>query len=434
MRISFKPILTLGVVASLGGGLGWAQDLNPSNLTNSPYSRYGFGKLETMGNTATHAMGDLGVSLRSSNYTNLANPASYTAIDTLTMIFDMSLKAEWTNFHEGDASANDWNAGFSAFSFQFPLWRNFAMALALTPYSTVGYTYGYSEDLALDGGLTSADTLVYTNSYSGSGGINKVLAGIGWKALSTKSFDLNVGANFSYIFGSVSHAGTFYISSGQGQSTYITREFEARGWEATLGLQLTQRISRSKALIYGLTFSPETNINATTESLKYSNTDTTRVDGDITLKSPLKFGAGVSFISGRKWNVGAEFNFENWSKLDGFDANLQKSSDIYKNVTKFAVGMEYLPDLYNRNYLKTVRYRAGANVKNSYVTVNGDTNMEYTVSAGLGFPINKRSLLNFSAGYTRIEPGNSNLMKENYVCLSLGLTFNETMFFRNKLR
>jgi hypothetical protein len=324
MRISFKPLLTLGIVASACGSIGFAQDLNPSNLTNSPYSRYGFGKLETMGNTATHAMGDLGVALRSSSFTNLANPASYTAIDTLTMLFDMSLKAEWTNFHENGASANDWNAGFSAFSFQFPLWRNFAMALSLTPFSTVGYTYGYTEEQPLEGGLTAADTLLYTNSYSGSGGINKIMAGIGWKALSTKKVDLSVGANFSYIFGTVSHAGTFYISSGQGQSTYITRDFEARGWDATIGAQLAHRVSRQKALVYGLTFAPQTRLKTTTESLKYSNTDTTSISGDVTLKTPTKLGVGISYIQGRKWNVGAEFNFENWSKLDGFDANLQK--------------------------------------------------------------------------------------------------------------
>jgi long-subunit fatty acid transport protein len=422
------------MVVSACGSLGWAQDLNQSNLTNSPYSRYGFGKLETMGNTATRAMGDLGVALRSSSITNLANPASYTAIDTLTMLFDMSLKAEWTNFHENGASANDWNAGFSSFSFQFPLWRNFAMALSLTPYSTVGYTYGYSEELPLEGGLTSADTLIYTNSYSGSGGINKIMAGIGWKALSRKSWDLNIGANFSYIYGTVSHAGTFYISSGQGQSTYITRDFEARGWDATLGLQLTQRISKRRALIYGLTYAPETRLHTTTESLKYSNTDTTSYSSSVSLRTPAKFGVGISYIQDRKWNVGAEFDFENWSKLEGLNANLEKKSDIYKNVAKFAVGMEYLPNLYARNYLKTVRYRAGANVKNSYVTVDGDKNMEYTVSAGAGFPIGKRSLLNFTAGYTRIEPASSQMMSENYVYLSLGLTFNEGMFFRNKLR
>jgi long-subunit fatty acid transport protein len=424
----------MGVAIAACSGIGWAQNLNPSNLTNSPYSRYGFGKLETMGNATTHAMGDLGVSLRHSTLTNLANPASYTAIDTLTMLFNMDLKAEWTNFRENGASASDWNAGFASFSFHFPLWRNFAMALSLTPYSTVGYTYGYSEQQALDGGLTASDTLIYTNSYSGSGGINKVMAGIGWKPISTRNVDLSLGANFGFIFGTVSHSGTFYIYSGQGQNTYISREFTARGWDATLGMQLTQRISPRRSLVYGLTLSPQTRIHTTTLSEKYSNTDTTSLSNSVNLKTPLKFGVGVSYIQTRKWNVGAEFDFENWSKLDGLDANLQKSSGIYKNVAKFAVGMEYLPDLYSRNYLKTVRYRAGANVKNSYVSLNGDTNMEYTLSAGCGFPINKRSLLNFSAGYTRIEPANNNMMSENYLCFTLGLTFNEFMFFRNKLK
>ncbi len=425
--------MTLGLVCA-AGVMAYGQNLNPSNLTNSPYSRYGFGKMETVGNSATRAMGGVGISLRNSMITNLANPASYTAIDTLTMLFDMGAKADLASFSENGQRENDWNAGFTSFSFQFPLWHNFAMAVAFAPYSTVGYSYGYTEQELLDGGLTAADTLLYTNSYSGSGGTNRFMAGIGWRAYSNKKFELNVGANVGYIFGTASHTGTFYIYSGQGQNTVISREFTTRGWDLTLGIQALQRISPRRALVYGLTFSPKTKLSIDSENLKYSNTDSTYNAQRFNLYTPLRAGVGISYIQERKWNVGAEFSFENWGKVAGLDVNLQKSNDVYKNIAKFAVGMEYQPEIYSRNYLKTVRYRAGAQVKNSYLNLNGSKNMEYTVSAGCGFPINKRSLINFSAGYTRVEPSRSGLMSEDYLSLTLGLTFNEIMFFRDKLK
>ena len=61
---------------------------NPSNLTSSPYTRYGFGKLGNVGNASTRGMGDAGIATRTNLYTNLFNPASLTAIDTLTMLFE----------------------------------------------------------------------------------------------------------------------------------------------------------------------------------------------------------------------------------------------------------------------------------------------------------------------------------------------------------
>ena len=63
-----------------------AQNLNTSNLTSSPYNRYGYGRLGSMGNTVTRSMGDVGIAIRSNQYTILANPASLTAIDTLSML------------------------------------------------------------------------------------------------------------------------------------------------------------------------------------------------------------------------------------------------------------------------------------------------------------------------------------------------------------
>jgi hypothetical protein len=55
-----------------------AQNLNTSNLTSSPYNRYGYGRLGSTGNTVTRSMGDVGIAIRSNQYTTLANPASLT--------------------------------------------------------------------------------------------------------------------------------------------------------------------------------------------------------------------------------------------------------------------------------------------------------------------------------------------------------------------
>ena len=58
------------------------------NNTNSPYTRYGYGQLADHGSGNSKAMGGIAYGLRDKYQTNFANPASYTAVDSLTFMFD----------------------------------------------------------------------------------------------------------------------------------------------------------------------------------------------------------------------------------------------------------------------------------------------------------------------------------------------------------
>ena len=55
---------------------------------NSPYSRYGMGILSNQSLGINRQMGGLGYGLRSSEYINILNPASFSQADTLTMLFE----------------------------------------------------------------------------------------------------------------------------------------------------------------------------------------------------------------------------------------------------------------------------------------------------------------------------------------------------------
>ena len=57
------------------------------NNTNSPYTRYGYGQLAEQGSGNSRAMGGIAYGLRDRYQINFANPASYTAVDSLTFIF-----------------------------------------------------------------------------------------------------------------------------------------------------------------------------------------------------------------------------------------------------------------------------------------------------------------------------------------------------------
>lgn len=428
--------MTLIAVMAMGASDVFAQNQNASNLTSSPYTRYGFGRMGSVGNASTRAMGEIGIGLRTNSFTNLANPASLTAIDTLTMLFDTAVEAQMYRQSEEGASTSDWDAGLSYMSFHFPLWSRWAGALSFSPYSMVGYQYGFDTEVPISNELITNDTLVYSNNYSGTGGLQKFQASLAWEAVKTKKNRLSIGANIGYICGNVNHAGSMYVSSGQANSTYTVREYTAKGFDATFGMQYTRALSADRKMTIGATFSPRTPINVDSEVLKYTSSDVNdTISSSFNVSAPMKFGVGMTIDLRQNLMVGIEYSFENWEKVAGLNANLEKTDGIYKNMSKFALGLDYVPSLRTNSYFKACHYRAGFNMKKSYIETYGSQNTEYTASCGICAPIiGQRSYLNLSAAYTHVQPAKSGMLKEDYLSITLGITFNEMMFFRRQLR
>lgn len=104
------------------------------NNTNSPYTRYGYGHLADQGSSNSKAMGGVAYGLRDGTQVNFANPASYTAVDSLTFIFDGAVSLQNTNFSDGTLKQNAKNSSFDYITMQFRLARWCGMSLGLIPF------------------------------------------------------------------------------------------------------------------------------------------------------------------------------------------------------------------------------------------------------------------------------------------------------------
>ena len=428
--------LILVALVAMITGVSVAQDINSSNLTGSPYTRYGYGKIGSIGNASTRSMGDVGIALRTNNYTSLANPASLTAIDTLTMIFSMGLDADYSTFSEQGKTNRNWNGGFSYMSLHFPLWRNFAMSLSLTPYTMVGYSYGNIDKTSVISPVNRHDTLSIATAYEGVGGINNFMMGIGYRIWQNKMNEFNVGVHVGYLFGTIEHE-VMLTTSNQSNSTLVSHVMDTRGLLFDVGLQYTHRFNAMHSLTIGATFQPKLNMSIDTEELKIS-TDTLSLKEEFRndLKSPMKLGFGLSYNISRKLTVSADYEFVKWSEVSGLDTDLsaRKGLEIFNDTHRFAVGAEYIPRANSNKFFQNCRYRAGFNTKNSYMLVNKVKLQETAVTAGISLPVNRRCFLDFGIGYSHLQPSENNMLKEDYLTFNLGVTFNEMMFFRNKLR
>ena len=95
-------------------------------------------------------MGGIGAGFRYPNTLNLKNPASYSAVDTLTFIADLGFTLQNGNFSEGDVRINAHNASISHMAMQFRVLPKVGMTVSFMPFSNVGYSFSGSSLIRRD--------------------------------------------------------------------------------------------------------------------------------------------------------------------------------------------------------------------------------------------------------------------------------------------
>ncbi len=384
----------------------WAQ----GNSTSSPYSRYGYGMLADQSSAMGHAMGGIGYGLRNSNQINTMNPASYSAVDSLTFLFDMGVDFKISWMKEGVNKQKDYNGDLKNINMLFPIAKNFAFSAGFIPFSYVGYQYGIQYD---------SQTQAQTN-YSGNGGFHQVYGGLAYKY-----GNFSVGTNIGYLFGDLEH---YTYTYPQGGSTGVYQDsikVRAHDFIYTIGAQQKIVLPDNKHLVLGAAYTPKLKMTAKGTETRWIGSE--KIRDTITSANEFdlaqKLGVGVSFVS-NKWTVGADVQWENWA-----DAKINNQTDSLNNRLRYGVGAEMIPNARSRNFFGRTKYRFGGYYTNSYITTDaGSTYDEFGLSVGLGMPVYNKSVLHVSFDYVNIMPSIKNTLSENYFKITLNYTFNETWF------
>ncbi len=396
------------------------------NNTNSPYTRYGYGQLSDIGSSNSKAMGGVAYGLRDGSQVNFANPASYTAVDSLTFIFDGAVSLQNTNFSNGALKQNAKNSSFDYVTMQFRVAPWCGMSFGLVPYSNVGYSMSeYRRDEAYPESSSSV-------TYSGDGGLHQLYVGAGFKIF--KNF--SVGANFSYLWGDISHAVSLTFPSDANQLPFLrSTNAKLKSYKLDFGMQYTQMVGKKHALTLGAVVSPGHDIdNRTSVETQVGNSTTGATvnarDSLATYGIPLSVGVGLAYVYDSRLTVGADFLFQQWNKTSYMNAG-----DAFCSRTRIGVGAEYIPNPMGRSYLAHIKYRIGAYYSQPYYKINGlRAADEYGVSGGFAFPLMRsRSLLSVTAQYVRTKGKHPSFLDENTLRVSIGITFNERWFFKSRV-
>ena len=407
----------------------WAQ-----GGTNSPYSQFGIGALSDQSQSMSRGMNGVGYGLRQGNIVNTLNPASYSGVDSLTMLFDMGVSGQFTHYEEGKLKRNASLASFEYVVGSFRAWKNVGVSFGLLPYSSVGYEYSTSSRDQNLGQLTE--------SFTGSGGLHEVFLGFGWRLMKP----LSIGVNAGYLWGSIDRS---VLPDADATANSLRKNYSTSvsNYKLDIGAQWVQPIGRFDRLTLGAVVGLGHNLKNDAEMTIVStnqlsnSSDTTALKLTDAFELPMSFGVGAAYQHAGKLTLAADFTLDKWGdvKFPTFTGNEYKlQSGLLKDRMKINVGLDWLPNpsQMGGRFLEHVHYRLGAGYATPYYYINGKEGpKELSVSAGFGIPIvnmhNNRSVLNISGQWVRSSA--TDFVTENYFRINIGVTFNERWFMKWKV-
>lgn len=423
MKIRILGCLLMASTTIVGA---WAQ-----GGTKSPYSQFGIGALGEQSQGMSRGMNGVGYALRQGNQVNTLNPASYSSVDSLTMIFDMGLSGQLTHFEESGVKRNASTANFEYVVGSFRAWKNVGVSFGVLPYSSVGYDYETS--------TTDSKTGTLTESYSGSGGLHQVMLGVGWRVLKP----LSVGVNAAYLWGTTERT---VLPSPSSALNTLTKKYSTtvNSYKLDFGVQWVQPLGKLDRLTLGAVvgighnLNNKLNMSIINKDQLTNLSDTTSFTVADAYELPLTIGGGAAYNHAGKLTVAADFTFEKWGKLKfpGYKGgDYLMLSGLLEDRMKINAGLDWLPNPspLGGSYLSHVHYRMGAGYATPYYYINGhDGPKELSVSAGVGLPIvnkyNNRSVLNISGQWARSSA--DGFITENVFRINVGITFNERWFMK----
>lgn len=447
-----KTIITMCII-----GITPIMQINAQNGINSPYSRYAFGVLADRSMGFNKGMAGVAQGMRGGQIINPSNPASYSAVDSLSALFDMGLTLQNGNYKMGNVQQNARNTSLDYMAFHFRAFKRVGMAMGILPYSKINYNMTSGT-----GHVGGTDDVTTTYTFTGEGGLHQAFIGVGWQPVRP----LSIGVNGSYLFGNYSHTTSMTFSESSIYSIARGYTSDITTWTTDFGLQYIQPLGKDRKLTLGFTYGLGHDIKNKairyTQTINASTYETEGITGDTihnAFQLPHTFSAGLAYQQGTKLTIGADFELQQWSKCkfptqDNTSGSYISTTGQLNDKIRISAGAAYTPDARSQQFLKHSTYKIGGFFGQSYsnADVTGQLNSkahEFGVTAGISIPITNRYIwynnhprLNVTVQWTNCNipyisnVGNSiskHTLKENYLKLSIGLTFNERWFHKFKM-
>lgn len=323
-------------------------------------------------------MGGTGIAVRDEFNLSYVNPASYTSIRSpISSIYEMGMYVENNRYRTNELSESKTNGGLTNINYWFKFSPKWSSTVGLSPFASVSYKINTQRNL---GTISNVNYL-----YEGSGTISQVY----WGNAFNLTKNLSIGANLSYLFGSISKN-----ESLQSGSLVFENKITANKLDIDVGLQYVLNLSKYKSLVIGLIADDGVTFKARQKNYLYNSSyDTLNASTGEKLHYtiPASVGFGLA-LQARRSILTTDLKFMNWK-----EAKFPEEETIFNDTWKFAAGYMYKGNPNAINYFGTISLRTGFYVTNYYLKLKGNTLPSWGMSLGISVPVlDNRSSLNLT--------------------------------------
>lgn len=404
---------------------------------NTPYSVFGYGELADPSSASQDMMGGTGASFANAFYVNLINPALLVknryAANLKYVAFDVGLRGNSRTISSGNATQYDLGMNLTHLSLTTPITENWAMAVALRPYSMVDHKASYQETIV---GSTN-EVVNYENTNTG--GISRVSYVNSFRILN----DFYVGVEGAYNFGTFTKDSSSYLFGLASSQLRNTSRYTLKGASLKLGVAYQKELSEKWRFNVGA--SREFSANLKGDLLQTFGSYSDVGNGpvlvslpdtvgfrDISASTPSQFRAGISLESPFHWVFAADYHSTQWSDHKALD---KAAAAVLTNSHEYKFGIEWLPNSASTKYLNQVFYRIGFATGDSPYFINNTQVKDSRFSLGMSLPMGFRNPSYVNLGVSLGTRGTTanNLIQEQYVRFSASMSLLSPWFIKPKI-
>lgn len=439
-----------GIIAMLMGVvLGLTDVAEAQNGFNIPFSQFGIGSTDLpLGLPSSSRMGGVVYSRSSRNTVNPFNPASYSAVEMESFVFDIGVNVQSCVLRNDVHKQTDADGSLAYLMVAFPLTKWWKTSAGVLPYSMVSYESVQTNYDALT--LSDVKTI-----YAGDGGVSQLYWGNGFNI----GKRLALGFNINYLYGSIQRAisysfqgndSTYCMNSRRQKDTYVGNmvlDFglqyrQPLGEKYTMRLGLTCRTPRTmtvedQALVY--TYVGKNNSEYLMDTIFPSRGQSNTYES--LLEQPLQVGAGLALERNDRWEVAVDGFYSPYSGLkyeenSSMEYNIFGTSSLcYVDNYRVAMGFDWKGDPGASSYWGRIGVSAGVNYNRGRlaVNVNGSECVLNEVGAGMGvvLPMRKgKSSMTLSVAYSSF--GSLDVLRRDVVTFGVSIGSCERWFQKKK--
>lgn len=431
MRRIFPALIVFAILFS---GFSSTVEANDKWVGGSVYSHFGPGLPYDFRASYADGMGVRGVAMHDNRMPTNANPAAWSR----SVFTNISGTFEVQSFDKSIDGVRSQSTRFLSGPFQMvlPVSRDrIGVSVSVTPLTASRYSTRNEYDLERHQNH-SGEELGYVLENRGTGGINRIEAGVGVRLTN----NLSVGYAPSLLLGVIEKNQDIFFDNDDYRPTNLKESTTHLGFGNRMGIYYSRRdlFQQNDRLGFGADISLPVNFVSEREL-------TSRIDrSDVTIRSasdygdgkarfPLEASAGISYNLNPYFIISSDVLYQNWNDYLNFEGN---SEQFLKDRIRLGLGTQYIAARRDgAGFLSRFIYRMGVSYDTGSLEFKNTNIDTFTLHAGLGIPSSRtNSSININAEYGFRGTDSSELISENIFAISVSFSLSEIMFIQRRLQ